>query len=173
MSAVPTPKFSGRAPPVFADFGSATHDDLHVSLCRLENLLEIQMILQVSPEAARWSVDALADALRAHAPYFLVVRQDRGIAGFICGRKIASEGEILNLAVRPSFRRRSIGKTLVSKLLRTFAQEGVSQVFLEVRESNASAIAFYQELDFRQIGRRPNYYDNPREAALVLSRQPL
>jgi [ribosomal protein S18]-alanine N-acetyltransferase len=147
--------------------------DLRVTRCKLKDLPKIEPILRVSPEAASWSLQALSDALRQHPSYFFVARQEQGIAGFISGRKIADEAEILNLAVRPELRKHGIGQALVGKLLHTFARDGVAQVFLEVRESNASAIFFYKQLGFHQVARRPAYYQNPTEAALVLARQPL
>jgi ribosomal-protein-alanine N-acetyltransferase len=156
---------------VCAEFEAAKLNGPGVGWCRIEDLPEIEIILHVCPEAAVWSADALADALRAHPQYFFVVRGDRGIAGFVCGRKMADEAEILNLAVCPAFRKRGIGAALVSKLLYTFAQDGVSQIFLEVRESNFPAISFYRNLGFHHIGRRPSYYENPQEAALVLARR--
>ncbi len=135
--------------------------------CRREELSEVQAILQASPEAAAWSLSALTDAFEKYC--FLVSWHRQEIAGFISGRRILDEGEILNLAVKPSLRRHGLGKTLVQALLKAFTQEGAVQVFLEVRESNATAIAFYQRLGFRQIGERSRYYQNPVEAALVLS----
>lgn len=154
-----------------ADRKAAGAADLRVISCNLEDLPEIEQILRMSPEAAAWSMEALADAWSQHAPYFFVARHERGIAGFISGRKTADQAEILNLAVHPDFRKRGIGNTLVGKLVHTFARQSVAQVFLEVRESNAPAISFYKALGFHQIGHRPGYYENPTEAALVLTRR--
>jgi [ribosomal protein S18]-alanine N-acetyltransferase len=95
--------------------------------------------------------------------------QGKDIAGFISGRRVLDEGEISNLAVRSEMRRKGVGKTLVEALLEVFSRAEVVQVFLEVRESNAAAIAFYRILGFCQIGKRAGYYRNPAEAALVLA----
>lgn len=172
MFAARTRKFSGKVLPVCADRKAASAADLQVISCDLADLPEIEQILRMSPEAAAWSIEALADALRQHAPYFFVARQEQGIAGFISGRRMADEAEILNLAVRPDLRKRGIGNALAGKLLHTFARERVAQVFLEVRESNAPAISFYERLGFHRIGQRPGYYQNPPEAALVLALKP-
>jgi len=156
---------------VCADRQAASPVNLRVVSCNPEDLPEIEQILRMSPETAAWSIEALAHALRHHAPYFLVVRQEQGIAGFIFGRKMADEAEILNLAVHPDLRKRGIGNALVGKLLHTFAQDAVTQVFLEVRESNAAAISFYKKFGFHEIGHRRGYYQNPPEAALVFARK--
>jgi ribosomal-protein-alanine N-acetyltransferase len=135
-----------------------------------ESIPEVLSILAKSPEAAHWSEQAIADALRASPGYHHVGIVGGQIAGFICGRRIAVEGEILNLAVRPEFRRQGIGHALVSAILERFDRDGVRQVFLEVRESNHAAISFYKRLGFHKMGRREAYYNDPPAAALVLAR---
>ena len=140
-----------------------------VTACRNENLGEVGEILKASPEAAAWSGTALASTFERDSSHFLIGWQREEIAGFIAGRRVADEGEILNLAVKPSYRRYGVGKALVKALMELFAREAVLQVFLEVRESNTAAVAFYQSLGFRQVGRRALYYREPDEAALVLA----
>jgi ribosomal-protein-alanine N-acetyltransferase len=139
-------------------------------VCENESIPEVLSILARSPEAAQWSEQAIADALAASPGYHLVGIGGGHIAGFISSRRIAVEGEILNLAVKPEFRRQGIGHALVSVILERFHRDGVRQVFLEVRESNHDAIAFYKRLGFHQIGRREAYYSDPPAAALVLAR---
>jgi len=140
-----------------------------VAVCREKDLAEVRAILSASPEAAAWSARGLAESFARDPSHFLVGWQGEEIAGFIAGRRIADEGEILNLAVRPESRRQSVGRALAKALLEVFASEKVLQVFLEVRESNEAAAAFYKRLGFRQAGRRESYYREPKEAALVLA----
>ncbi len=90
--------------------------------------------------------------------------------GYVFGHRVLDEGEILNLAVAPEYARRGIGTELVKTVLEAFERAGVRQVFLEVRESNAGARAFYQRLGFEPVGRRKGYYAKPREDALVYTR---
>lgn len=139
-----------------------------VRACEPKDLREIQEILRGAPEAAGWSEAALAETLERDPAHFLVARRGGVIAGFVIGRRVAEEGEILNLAVKPEYRRRGVGRTLVQTLLEIFAGEGVVKAFLEVRESNVAAIALYEQLGFRRAGRREGYYHEPDEAALVL-----
>ena len=140
-----------------------------VRACRKEDLSEAKEILESSPEAGHWSVASLEASLQEHKNYFLSALQNEHIAGFIVGRRIAEEGEILNVAVKFEFRRKGMGKALVQAVLEVFRSEGVARVFLEVRESNAPAIAMYENLGFQEIGKRPGYYRDPNEAALVLA----
>jgi ribosomal-protein-alanine N-acetyltransferase len=141
---------------------------LTVTPCCKEDLPEVQAILQFASGAAAWSELGLADMLEDYSSCFLVARQGKEIAGFIAGRKIANQGEILNLAVIPKCRRQGVGRMLVEELFEVFKREHVVEVFLEVRESNLAAIAIYESLGFREVGKRPRYYQNPVEAALLL-----
>jgi ribosomal-protein-alanine N-acetyltransferase len=90
------------------------------------------------------------------------------ISGIAVGRRVLDEAEILNLAVAQGMRRQGEGRALVERLLNRFAEVQVSRVFLEVRESNAGAIAFYRGLGFQVVGTRRDYYQDPEEAATVM-----
>ena len=78
---------------------------------------------------------------------------------------------MMNLAVLPAFRRRSVGKNLVLELINRLTDNEVHSLTLEVRASNMPALALYEVLGFEQVGRRPNYYTAPREDALILRRE--
>lgn len=81
----------------------------------------------------------------------------------------ADEGEILNLAVEPSSRGQGAGQRLLRAMLGWLAGAGVRTVFLEVRRSNAAAIALYAGSGFRSTGLRRGYYSHPREDALTMA----
>ncbi len=80
----------------------------------------------------------------------------------------ADEGEILNLAVAPDGRRRGLGHALVRRVLEGLTSRGAQAIYLEVRESNASARRLYAGHGFREVGRRKQYYRRPVEDAIVL-----
>jgi ribosomal-protein-alanine acetyltransferase len=136
--------------------------------CTAADLAGVLEILKEAPEAAAWSAGALDDALRQPETCFLVAVRGAAIVGFLVGRRIADEGEILNLGVRRERRRQGIGAALVKRLVELLQSQGVRRVFGEVRESNVGAVRFYMGLGFQQTGKRPNYYRRPDEAALVL-----
>jgi ribosomal-protein-alanine N-acetyltransferase len=92
------------------------------------------------------------------------------IAGFLIWRQIfpgegaaPPEQEILNVAVRPDYRRRGIARTLLNHLLKRPAI-----YFLEVRKSNTAARQLYEHLGFVEAGRRSGYYSHPTETAIVM-----
>jgi [ribosomal protein S18]-alanine N-acetyltransferase len=90
-----------------------------------------------------------------------------GIAGFLVARLVAPEWELENIVVAPAARRRGIGRQLLDALLTTTCKTNRSSVFLEVRESNVAARSLYEKLGFQQTGRRPAYYINPSEDAIL------
>lgn len=118
-----------------------------------------------------WSPRDFRDCVVSDA-VFLVAEAAAGheesVAGYVVAHDAAGEGEILNLAVAPARRRRGIGRALVEQVLAVLGARGVSEVFLEVRESNAGARALYGALGFAEVGRRTRYYRRPVEDAVVL-----
>ena len=85
-------------------------------------------------------------------------------------RIAADEMEILNLAVAPQSRRLGIASQLIARALASAKDSGAARAYLEVRPSNAAALALYAQHGFAAAGRRPLYYRDPVEDALVLSK---
>jgi ribosomal-protein-alanine N-acetyltransferase len=125
-----------------------------------EDLDAVAAIQQASPGAAVWNA---ADYLAQD--FFCVAVEQNCIVGFVVARSVASdEREILNLAVVPGFRRKGVARALLDSTLKAFHGD----VFLEVRESNVVAQAFYKSLGFKVLNRRRVYYDLPPETAIVM-----
>jgi ribosomal-protein-alanine N-acetyltransferase len=123
------------------------------------DLAEVEAIQHSAPEAAQWRV---ADYLDQD---FRVAIVGKSITGFIVLRNVAQdEREILNLAVAPDWRRQGVGRALLRAALEGFR----GAVFLEVRESNAAAIAFYKLNHFQEVSRRSEYYQSPLETGIVM-----
>jgi ribosomal-protein-alanine N-acetyltransferase len=126
-------------------------------------------LFAAAPEASRWSAQDIAQLQAAGARVWVDV-EDGEVAGAVASREVAGEAEILNLAVGALWRRRGIGRRLMQTAVEGAISRGVRRVFLEVRESNGGARAFYSGLGFAQQGRRRKYYQDPVEDALLLSR---
>jgi [ribosomal protein S18]-alanine N-acetyltransferase len=109
--------------------------------------------------------DLMLTARVARAP---IIEYQR-IAGYIVARESAGELHINNVAVRDQYRRRGIGLALLSRIVDSAKQLKVQVAFLEVRSGNKAAQALYQKIGFRAIARRPDYYSDPREDAVVMS----
>ncbi len=93
---------------------------------------------------------------------------NQGIGGFAIGRCDFDDWEIENVVIAGEQRRRGLGTALVAELLESARLAGAASVLLEVRESNTAARQLYKKLGFNEIGRRPGYYRQPLEDALLL-----
>ena len=96
-----------------------------------------------------------------------VAEKEGTIVGYVCGWFVAGEGEILKVAVHPSYRRCGVGKFLVEKTVGIADHHGIRTLHLEVRVSNAEAIALYKLYSFHEVGRRRRYYENGEDALLM------
>ena len=114
-----------------------------------------------------WDEASLRAELDNPLSLWLVAMDGDRVAGYIGSQSVLGESDMMNLAVDPSCRRQGIGRALVERLLWELAEDNHC-LTLEVRASNAAAIALYNDLGFRQVGRRPNYYLSPPEDALIL-----
>jgi len=92
------------------------------------------------------------------------------VVGYVVAWYVMDEGELANLAVASAHRGRGIGGALLDAMLADAASRAISQVYLEVRESNAAARKLYETRGFEEIGRRKSYYRTPVEDALILRR---
>jgi ribosomal-protein-alanine acetyltransferase len=92
------------------------------------------------------------------------------VVGYLFGRVAADEAEVLNLAVHPEHRRRGVARTLLDRAMSAFREAGAKTVYLEVRETNHVAQEFYRSYGFQAVGKRPRYYRNPPEAAVLMAR---
>ena len=139
---------------------------------RAEDAAAVTQILAEAPEAVFWTESSVKDALGWKGTRALVMNEVSGnVTGFLIGRQAGDEAEILNLAVKRKNRRRGEGGALLQTALVEFRARGVSHVFLEVRESNEAAIAFYGKHGFSKVGRREGYYRAPEEAAVVMEKK--
>ena len=117
-----------------------------------------------------WTVGIFRDCLRADYPAWVLHDGDR-IAGYFLMSIAAGEAHVLNICIAPDMQGQGHGRRLLHALLQMARGRHVSRVFLEVRPSNAHAIALYFDEGFNEIGRRPRYYPakDGREDALVMA----
>lgn len=118
-----------------------------------------------------WSENSIASELDNRLSYWLVAQEYGQVLGYIGSQTVLGETDIMNLAVSPEHRRKGIAKALLLTLMDVLKTQGNRCVSLEVRQSNLPAQALYKKLGFRQVGIRPNYYRDPKEAALILRKE--
>ena len=118
---------------------------------------------------APWSEKAL-ELLCDPARAFGYVTVDGELATSYAGMMtVAGEGQITNVATHESYRRRGLSRAVMQAMLAHARELSLFEVTLEVRESNAAAIALYEGLGFAVVGKRPRFYTHPTEAALIMA----
>ena len=118
-----------------------------------------------------WSENSVAYELTNKLAYWLVALEGDTVVGYIGSQTVMEETDMMNVAVHPDYRRKGIAEALVNGLVEALKERGSHCLTLEVRASNEPAKSLYEKLGFSQIGRRPNYYRNPREDALILRKE--
>lgn len=131
----------------------------------------VAKILGEAPEAANWSRESFEELTKSPGGLALVSEVEGEISGFLVGRQVVDEAEVLNLGVARGRRRRGDGRALLKAAMDEWLVRGVSRVFLEVRESNEAGIAFYTKHEFAKTGRRSAYYRDPVEAAVIMEKK--
>ena len=135
-----------------------------------------------SPTAAHWTDQQYEEVFRAAGPARLVLvaesytdegpgagmgkQSAHGLLGFVAAREVASEWELENIVVAHGVRQKGIGGRLLNSLLNHARQRKGVAVFLEVRESNRTALKLYEKAGFSTMGRRKSYYSEPSEDAI-------
>jgi ribosomal-protein-alanine N-acetyltransferase len=141
---------------------------LNIRALETHDVDAVLAIQSASPQIAQWT---LWDYNRVAAGDMAgwVAEENSVVVGFLVARHIASDIEILNIAVAPDSRRHGIGASLFQAVIAWARFLSTESAFLEVRESNHAALRFYEQHDFRATGRRSRYYSSPPEDAVVLS----
>lgn len=153
-------------------------DQTIVSLERMteHDLLEVVALEEMS-NLSPWGWDAYHTELQSVATSLMLVARvasspseaGRPIVGFIVARELADEIHINNVAVRPDFRGRGVGRLLMKTALSWGRERGARQAVLEVRAGNDAAHQLYRGCGFEVIGRRRGYYKSPVEDALLMA----
>lgn len=147
---------------------------------RVMTLADIDAVMDIAaclPEAPHWRREAFEGSLNAEDGPRRVVfvaedTQTSQLAGFAVASLTPPDSELESIAVTSAAQRRGVGRSLWQSLAEVLAAGGASRTFLEVRASNLRAQAFYRSLGFGEVGRRPTYYADPAEDAVILRCNP-
>jgi ribosomal-protein-alanine N-acetyltransferase len=155
--------FDIPAPGVFMRIRKASADDL-------EAIVSLQ---SKTPQAAQWTQADYANLAGDPLGLILVAELDTmtrpTIVGFAAFHRVIDEAELRNMAVAPTHQRQGLGRELLAEARKRLLEQGVRQIYLEVRASNISAQRLYFSAGFSLRSRRKDYYNDPQEDALVLS----
>lgn len=123
-----------------------------------------------TPEAgqAPWSEGSIRSALSSSGTLCIMAMDGGESLGYAIARELgAGEAELLRIAVRPDARRRGIARALMQKISALLASRGCTELHLELRSTNAPAMALYEATGFRHTGRRTSYYTSGEDALLM------
>lgn len=116
-----------------------------------------------------WTVDGLKSELSNEMARFFVATDGTELAGYVGAHNVLGQVFVTNVAVFEKYRRRGVAQKLLDTLLEISEKEGAELVTLEVRESNHSAIALYEKNGFEKVGERKNFYEKPKETAVLMT----
>ena len=118
-----------------------------------------------------WSENSVRSELSNPLSLWLVAEEEGKAIGYVGSQSVAPEADVMNLAVAPEWRNKGIGRALMTALIAQLHSRGITALFLEVRVGNTPAQNLYRSLGFVEAGRRPKYYVNPTEDALILRKE--
>ena len=118
-----------------------------------------------------WSENAILGEVDNPLALWIVATDGEKVVGYVGAQSVLGEADMMNIAVDAEYRQQGIGKNLVRVLIEQLKEMDIHCLTLEVRASNETAINLYNKLGFAQVGRRLNYYSNPKEDALILRKE--
>ncbi len=128
----------------------------------LDDVWEIEKICFSSP----WSREDLEKQINIETSHFLVAVEDGRAVGYMGLQIFSGQGYVTNVAVLPQYRQRGIAAMLINEQMKN----QMDFITLEVRQSNTPAINLYTKMGFENVGVRPNFYSNPTENAIIMTR---
>lgn len=144
-----------------------TYEILPLTAAHISQAAEIERLCFSDP----WSEKMLAEHLANPCSLTLAAVGDTGrLLGYVGLLAVVDEGYITNVAVRPDCRRQGVAAALLDALEAQGKERELAFLTLEVRQSNAPARALYEKLGYLQAGLRRNYYENPREDAIIMTK---
>lgn len=117
-----------------------------------------------------WSEAAILESTDNNTA-FIVFEENGRVQGYAGLQIVLDEGYVTNIAVTKTARGRGIGQSLVESLIKLAQEKGLAFISLEVRQSNVPAISLYAKCGFKDVGKRKNFYQNPTENAVIMTKE--
>ena len=136
----------------------------------IDDLADLEKIEQESFGEEAWSGTGLLTYLIRDDSLFLVAEEDGEAVGYAALLMVPYEADLIKVAVRKDRRHRGIASSILEEMFRRAPEKGVTVIHLEVRKSNENALALYRKEGFRESGIRRDYYLDPREDAVTMTR---
>ena len=140
---------------------------LKMETCHVPQVAQLERLCFSDP----WSETSIAGELSNPLSHWLVSVEEETVTGYVGSQTVLGETDMMNVGVHPGHRRRGVAEALVKALVSDLKAQGSRCLTLEVRASNDPAKSLYEKLGFSQVGKRPGYYRNPKEDALILRKE--
>ncbi len=127
----------------------------------------LAQIEKTQPQAAAWGVDGFVGELLQKNAFIWCAQEEQNLIGFLALRAVAESAEILNVAVRPDWTRRGVGKALLLHALAELKKQGIKQVTLEVAQDNLPANALYKQAGMKALNVRKDFYGQGRHGWIL------
>ncbi len=131
-----------------------------------EHVDAVKALLDLCFADGSWSVASIRSELDKPDSRCTVAVEDGEVIGFLAFEQIVDEGSVVEVAVMPAYRRHGVARKMIERATEDAAD--LRNVFLEVRQGNAPALALYDSLGFERIAVRKDYYDKPKENAVIM-----
>lgn len=135
--------------------------DFKIEKMTISDLEEIKDVLEKDFNDF-WKVNTLKEELLSNYSYFITIKLSKTneILGFAGFKKTLDTADIMNIVVKKDFRNKKIGKKLLDSLIQKAKEQDIKTIFLEVNSKNLPALKLYENIGFKKIGIRKNYYKN-------------
>lgn len=133
----------------------------------LKNLEELCLLERECFGDRAWNKDQIKGELENKSSYCILAKSKDKIIGYLLGRVILDEAELLRIGVKPLFRNMKIGTTLLKTYLLDLKKMGIKRVYLEVSEKNEKAYNLYKKLGFNPVNIRKDYYERGCSAIIM------
>ena len=138
-----------------------------MQMCHVSQVAQLETVCFSDP----WSERSIASEITNPLSVWIVATEGDRVVGYVGSQSVPPEADMMNIAISPDDRRKGIAQSLICALIEKLRTDGICSLTLEVRVSNQPAISLYEKLGFVTVGRRPRYYTNPREDALILRKE--
>ena len=142
-----------------------THTNLEIRKATIADSRSIEKI-ENTCFSTPWSLNSIVESLKNECSVFYVAVVDNQVVGYMGLQIFSGEGYVTNIAVMPEYRKQGLALALMNKQM----QNDMDFITLEVRQSNIPAISLYDKLGFKTVGVRKNYYSNPVENAVLMTK---
>jgi len=141
---------------------------LEITKANFERFQSSIVKIEQSSFPSPWSLNAFLEEIDRPISYLWALLVEEALKAYICFWIVSGEAHLMNIAVHPGRRRKGLGRLLLGRMIEFAKSKMIRVVWLEVRPSNVTARKLYEKMGFTETGRRPRYYTDTKEDAVIM-----